>query len=277
MSPVPPGLEDAFQSLLEVVQYPLEHSEAFAHLNIEAPKGVLLYGPPGVGKTHLVRAISDHCSAHLTVIQGPEILGPYLGDSERRLRERFLEATKETQTRPSILFIDEIDSLAPSRNSDVSSARLVAQLLTLMDGLVKNAGRRLVVIGATNRPNALDAALRRPGRFDREISIDVPDQQARSRMLVHFLSSMPHCVDIEQLANATTGYVAADLAALCRESALLAINRRSRCQYSESKSLSSYATKPKLEMSDFVAAMRVTVASTRRGLSVDVAETRWTD
>ncbi|KAJ2814896.1 hypothetical protein GGI24_006231, partial [Coemansia furcata] len=178
-----PGLEDAFQSLLEVVEYPLVHSQAFAHLNVDAPKGVLLYGPPGVGKTRLVRAISDHCQAKLTVIQGPEIIGPYLGDSERRLRERF--ASAQGKEGPSILFIDEIDSLAPSRQSSSGggggNARLVAQLLTLMDGLQSRG--RLVVIGATNRPNALDSALRRPGRFDREISIDVPDQMARARIL----------------------------------------------------------------------------------------------
>ncbi|KAJ2069474.1 hypothetical protein GGH13_004512 [Coemansia sp. S155-1] len=252
----PPGLEDAFQSLLEVVQYPLVHSMAFAHMNVEAPKGVLLYGPPGVGKTHLVRAISTHCNAKLTVIQGPEILGPYLGDSERRLREKFASAQSEEGA--SILFIDEIDSLAPSRTGTGSNTRLVAQLLTLMDGL-KTRGR-LVVIGATNRPNALDSALRRPGRFDREISIDVPDQQARSRILQHYLQRMPGTVDIEQLASATIGYVGADLSALCREAALLAISRRSP-----------------LTMADFAIAMRTMTASTRRGLGVDVAETKWSD
>ncbi|KAJ2892032.1 hypothetical protein IWW38_003378, partial [Coemansia aciculifera] len=169
-----PGLEDAFQSLLEVVEYPLKHHAAFTHLNVEAPKGVLLYGPPGVGKTQLVLAISKHCGARLTAIQGPSLHGGYLGDSERRLRTKFQEALNSDDDndsgRPGILFIDEIDSLAPSRNT-TNSGRLVAQLLTLMDGMDKR-GKRLVVVGATNRPNALDAALRRPGRFDREISID---------------------------------------------------------------------------------------------------------
>ncbi|KAJ2054393.1 hypothetical protein H4S04_000014 [Coemansia sp. S16] len=184
------------------------------------------------------------------------ILGPYLGDSERRLREKFASAQSEEGA--SILFIDEIDSLAPSRTGTGSNTRLVAQLLTLMDGL-KTRGR-LVVIGATNRPNALDSALRRPGRFDREISIDVPDQQARSRILQHYLQRMPGTVDIEQLASATIGYVGADLSALCREAALLAISRRSH-----------------LTMADFAIAMRTMTASTRRGLGVDVAETKWSD
>ncbi|KAJ2825892.1 hypothetical protein FBU31_003586 [Coemansia sp. 'formosensis'] len=252
-----PGLEDAFQSLLEVVEYPLVHSQAFAHLNVDAPKGVLLYGPPGVGKTRLVRAISDHCKAKLTVIQGPEIIGPYLGDSERRLRERF--ASAQGKEGPSILFIDEIDSLAPSRQSSSGggNARVVAQLLTLMDGLQSRG--RLVVIGATNRPNALDSALRRPGRFDREISIDVPDQMARARIL-RYLLRMPHTVDFDQLAAATVGYVGADLEALCREAGLLAVGRRGPAT-----------------MGDFSVAMRTTTASTRRGLGVDMPTTRWAD
>ncbi|KAJ2488373.1 hypothetical protein IWW37_004873 [Coemansia sp. RSA 2050] len=223
-------------------------------MNVEAPKGVLLYGPPGVGKTQLVKVISEHCHAKLTVIQGPSILGPYLGDSELRLRERF--ASAYSADGPSILFIDEIDSLAPTRTSG-GNPRLVAQLLTLMDGL--HGRGRLIVIGATNRPNALDPALRRPGRFDREISIDVPDQRDRSRILQYYLSRMPCALDVDQLAASTVGYVGADLAALCREAALLAVGKGT------------------VTMAEFSMAMRSMTASTRRGLGVDVADTKWED
>ncbi|KAJ1941824.1 hypothetical protein FBU59_003385 [Linderina macrospora] len=264
-----PGLEDAYRSLLEVVSYPIQHSEKFKHLNIDAPKGVLLYGPPGVGKTHLVRSITDRTNAMLTTIHGPEILGPYLGDSERRLREKFAQALRTLQAnRPAIVFIDEIDSIAPHRQQTAGGmeSRVVAQLLTLMDGL-KGRGR-VVVIGATNRPNSLDPALRRPGRFDREISIDVPNQIARAKILQYYLRKMPtHNIDIADLAESTNGYVGADLSALCREAAMQAINAR----------LSDSNRNGLVTQNDFMQAMRHVVPSITRGVGIDVAETTWTD
>ncbi|KAJ1956548.1 hypothetical protein EC988_001289 [Linderina pennispora] len=258
-----PGLEDAYRSLLEVVSYPILHSDKFKHLNIEPPKGVLLYGPPGVGKTHLVRSIATSTNATLTTIHGPEILTPFLGDSERLLREKFSTALHTQQNgRPAIVFIDEIDSIAPHRQQNAGmEARMVAQLLTLMDGL-KGRGR-LVVIGATNRPNALDPALRRPGRFDREISIDVPNQIARAKILHHYLQAMPiENIDIAGLAESTNGYVGADLSALCREAAMQAIRTKG---------------KGKVTQRDFAMAMRHVQPSTTRGVGIDVAETTWTD
>ncbi|KAJ1822056.1 hypothetical protein LPJ56_001006 [Coemansia sp. RSA 2599] len=258
-----PGLESAFQSLLEVVQYPITHRDKFKRLNIEPPKGVLLYGPPGVGKTHMVRELCKTTSASLTVIQGPEILGPYLGESEKQLREKFSEAQEmaNDDSRASVLFIDEIDSIAINRQeSGEQGARLVAQLLTLMDGL---RGRgRLVVVGATNRPDSLDPALRRPGRFDREISIDVPDQSAREKILRHCTRRMPldRSVDFQVLAESTNGYVGADISSLCVEAATRAVDRRGP-----------------VGMGDFVDAMGRMVASTKRGLGIDVAKTRWED
>ncbi|KAI8320519.1 AAA-domain-containing protein [Martensiomyces pterosporus] len=281
-SPGLPGLEEAFQSLLEVVSYPLQHSDKFARLNIEAPKGVLLYGPPGVGKTHLVRAVTSRTNASLTVVQGPEILGPYLGDSERRLREKFAEAERaflsadgSTGERPAILFIDEIDSIAPNRQQAANSgggqfeARIVAQLLTLMDGL-KSRGR-LVVIGATNLPNSLDPALRRPGRFDREISIDVPNQVARAKILRYYTQKMPtHSdLDIDDVAESTNGYVGADLAALCREAATHAITTQL-----EGKRTAGTVG---VSRADFTEAMKKVVPSIKRGLGIDIAETKWDD
>ncbi|KAJ2237770.1 hypothetical protein H4R99_000701 [Coemansia sp. RSA 1722] len=257
-----PGLETAFQSLLEVVQYPITHRAKFKRLNIDPPKGVLLYGPPGVGKTHLVREICKATKAHLTLIQGPEILGPYLGESESQLREKFREAQdKSNDDRASVLFIDEIDSIAINRmESNDQGARLVAQLLTLMDGLESRG--RLVVVGATNRPNSLDPALRRPGRFDREISIDVPGQISREKILRYCTRKMPldGSVDFDALAESTNGYVGADLSSLCVEAATRAVGN-----------------KRPVSMDDFIYAMGHMVASTRRGLGIDVATTKWED
>ncbi|KAJ2355809.1 hypothetical protein GGF43_002463 [Coemansia sp. RSA 2618] len=272
-----PGLGDVYQQLLEVVQYPIQHLDAFTHLNIEAPKGVLLYGPPGVGKTRLVSMIAKTTDAALTVVQGPEIIGPYLGESEERLRNKFDEAqakSLERASRASILFIDEIDSIAPKRQQGAqtssASARLVAQLLTLMDGL-KSRGR-LVVIGATNLPNVLDPALRRPGRFDREIRIDVPNQIQRRDILAYYTRRMTleKSIDLDTLAEWTNGYVGADISALCREAATHAITSR----LSSKAPAKAPAT---ITRDDFKAAMARVVPSTKRGLGIDIAKTKWTD
>ncbi|KAJ2852400.1 hypothetical protein IWW36_000287 [Coemansia brasiliensis] len=268
-----PGLEDVYQQLVEVVQYPIVHVEAFRHLNIEAPKGVLLYGPPGVGKTRLVSTIASATNAALTTVQGPEIIGPYLGESEERLRAKFVEAREKllkADVKASILFIDEIDSIAPKRQqgtqTNQASARLVAQLLTLMDGLESRG--RLVVIGATNMPNVLDPALRRPGRFDREIHIDVPNQIQRRKILAFYTRKMTtNMLDLDILAEQTNGFVGADIAALCREAASNAISNR----------LLSKQSKAAVDYNDFKAAMKKVVPSTKRGLGIDVAQTQWSD
>ncbi|KAJ2449574.1 hypothetical protein EV183_004818 [Coemansia sp. RSA 2336] len=268
-----PGLEDVYQQLVEVVQYPLVHAKAFRHLNIEAPKGVLLYGPPGVGKTRLVSTIASATNAALTTVQGPEIIGPYLGESEERLRRKFMEAREKLLKdgiEASILFIDEIDSIAPKRQQGAqgnqASARLVAQLLTLMDGLESRG--RVVVIGATNMPNVLDAALRRPGRFDREIHIDVPNQIQRRKIFEFYTRKMASMLDLDMLAEQTNGFVGADIAALCREAASNAINRRL---------LTRQPKTAVVDHGDFKVAMKKVVPSTKRGLGIDVAQTRWTD
>ncbi len=191
---------------------------------MEPPKGVLLHGPPGTGKTRLAQAVANESDAEFFTINGPEIMGSGYGESEKRLREVFEEATRAA---PAIIFIDEIDSIAPKRTQVPGEAekRLVAQLLTLMDGLEKRAN--LVVIAATNRPDAIDEALRRPGRFDREIVIGVPDQRGRREILAIHTRGMPleSEVDLDELARVTHGFVGADIAALAREAAIEAVRR----------------------------------------------------
>ncbi|WP_456450053.1 AAA family ATPase, partial [Palaeococcus sp. (in: euryarchaeotes)] len=182
------GLKDAIQKIREMVELPLKHPELFERLGIEPPKGVLLYGPPGTGKTLLAKAVANEANAHFIAINGPEIMSKFYGESEERLREIFKEAQENS---PSIIFIDEIDAIAPKREEVTGEVekRVVSQLLTLMDGL-KSRGK-VIVIGATNRPDALDPALRRPGRFDREIEIGVPDRQGRKEILQIHTRGMP--------------------------------------------------------------------------------------
>src|SRR5881296_1309738 len=218
------GLRNEVQKVREMIELPLRHPEIFERIGIEAPKGVLLYGPPGTGKTLLAKAVASETNANFYSIGGPEIMSKFHGESEERLREVFREAE---QNAPSIIFIDEIDSIAPKReevSGDVEK-RVVSQLLTLMDGL-KSRGK-LVVIGATNRPNALDPALRRPGRFDREIEIGVPDRDGRLEILQIHTRGMPLSkdVDLKELAGLTHGYVGADLAALSKEAAMRSLRR----------------------------------------------------
>jgi len=218
------GMEDTIRALREMVELPLRYPELFTRLGVDPPKGVLLHGPPGTGKTRLAQAVANESDAEFFIINGPEIMGSGYGESEKRLREVFEEATRAS---PAIVFIDEIDSIAPKRTQVPGEAekRLVAQLLTLMDGLEARAN--LVVIAATNRPDAIDEALRRPGRFDREIVIGVPDTGGRREILAIHTRGMPleDAVDLTELARVTHGFVGADLAALAREAAIDAVRR----------------------------------------------------
>jgi transitional endoplasmic reticulum ATPase len=216
------GLTDEVGKVREMIELPLRHPELFEKLGVDAPKGVLLHGPPGTGKTLLAKAVASETSANFLTIGGPEIMSKFYGESEERLREIFKEAAENA---PSIIFIDEIDSIAPKRDevTGETERRVVAQLLAVMDGL---EGRgKVIVIGATNRPNALDPALRRPGRFDREIEIGIPGREGRLEILYIHTRGMPLAddVDLERLAGMTHGYVGADLAALVREGAMRAL------------------------------------------------------
>jgi transitional endoplasmic reticulum ATPase len=218
------GMGDTIKALREMVELPLRYPELFTRLGVDPPKGVLLHGPPGTGKTRLAQAVANESDAEFFTINGPEIMGSGYGESEKRLREVFEEAARSA---PAIIFIDEIDSIAPKRTQVPGEAekRLVAQMLTLMDGLEARAN--IVVIAATNRPDAIDEALRRPGRFDREIVVGVPDQTGRREILAIHTRGMPleEGVNLNELARMTHGFVGADLAALAREAAIDAVRR----------------------------------------------------
>jgi len=218
------GLTDEIKKVREMIELPLRHPEIFEKLGIEAPKGVLLYGPPGTGKTLLAKAVANESNAHFISISGPEIMSKFYGESEARLREIFKEAKEKS---PSIIFIDEIDSIAPKREEVTGEVerRVVSQLLSLMDGL--EARGKVIVISATNRPNAIDPALRRPGRFDREIEIKVPDKKGRKDILMIHTRNMPLSddVNLEKIASISHGYVGADLEYLCKEAAMKCLRR----------------------------------------------------
>ena len=218
------GIKDEIQKVREMIELPLRHPEIFEKLGVEAPKGVLLYGPPGTGKTLLAKAVATESNAHFIPIGGPEIMSKFYGESEARLREIFKEAKEKA---PTIIFIDEIDSIAPKREEVTGEVerRVVSQLLSLMDGL--EARGKVIVIAATNRPNALDPALRRPGRFDREIEIKVPDKKGRYEILQIHTRHMPllQDVDLEKLASVSHGFVGADLEYLCKEAAMKTLRR----------------------------------------------------
>ena len=218
------GLTDEIKKVREMIELPLRHPEIFEKLGIEAPKGVLLYGPPGTGKTLLAKAVANESNAHFISISGPEIMSKFYGESEARLREIFKEAKEKS---PSIIFIDEIDSIAPKREEVTGEVerRVVSQLLSLMDGL--EARGKVIVIAATNRPNAIDPALRRPGRFDREIEIKVPDKKGRKDILMIHTRNMPLSddVNLDKIASISHGYVGADLEYLCKEGAMKCLRR----------------------------------------------------
>jgi transitional endoplasmic reticulum ATPase len=272
-------LEDAKQKIRELVELPLRHPELFKHLGIEPPKGILLIGPPGTGKTLLAKAVANEANAYFVAINGPEIMSKYYGESEARLREIFEEAKKNA---PAIIFIDEIDAIAPKREEVTGEVekRVVAQLLTLMDGLQERG--QVVVIGATNRPDAVDPALRRPGRFDREIWINPPDFKGRYEILLIHTRNMPLApdVDLRKLAEATHGFSGADLAALAREAAMSALRRAIQSgliDLNQSSIPPEAFEKIKVTMADFINALREIIPSALREIHIEVPRVRWED
>jgi len=271
------GLKEAIQKIREMVELPLRHPELFQRLGIEPPKGVLLYGPPGCGKTLLAKAVANESEANFFSINGPEIMSKFYGESEARLREIFQKAQESA---PSIIFIDEIDAIAPKREEVTGEVerRVVAQLLALMDGLESRGN--VIVIGATNRVNALDPALRRPGRFDREIEIGIPDKNGRYEILQIHTRGMPLAedVDLNKLAEITHGYTGADIAALCREAAMKALRR-----YLPKINLEEPTIPPEVleemvvNMNDFMQAYREITPTAMREVEVEVPTVHWED
>ncbi|OQW47326.1 MAG: AAA family ATPase [Proteobacteria bacterium SG_bin6] len=271
------GMASTIDQLREMVELPLRYPELFQRLGVDPPKGVLLHGPPGTGKTRLARAVANESDANFFLINGPEIMGSGYGESEKRLREVFEQATKNA---PAIVFIDEIDSIAPKRGQVTGEAekRLVAQLLTLMDGLEARAN--LVVIAATNRPEAIDEALRRPGRFDREIVVGVPDERGRREILGIHTRGMPlaEAVDLEELARTTYGFVGADLAALTREAAIEAVRRiMPRLNLGETTIPPEVLDTLAVTREDFLGALKRVQPSAMREVMVQAPQVRWDD
>ncbi len=271
------GMRDTIDALREMVELPLRHPELFQRLGVDPPKGVLLHGPPGTGKTLLARAVANESAAKFFSIAGPEIMGSAYGESERRLREIFEQAA---QSAPSIIFIDEIDSIAPKRGQVTGEAekRLVAQLLTLLDGMEPR--QNTVVIAATNRPEAIDEALRRPGRFDREIIIGVPDQPGRREILGIHTRGMPLAQDVnlDDLARRTYGFVGADLAALCREAALEAVRRiMPKLNLAEDVIPTEILDALSVELRDFENALKRVQPSAMREVMVEAPTVGWED
>jgi len=271
------GLDKEISKVREMIELPLKHPELFERLGVEAPKGVLLHGPPGTGKTLLAKAVANETNANFYHIGGPEIMSKFYGESEERLREIFKEAEENA---PSIIFIDEIDSIAPKReevSGDVEK-RIVSQLLTIMDGLESRG--QLVVIGATNRPNAIDPALRRPGRFDREIEIGLPDRNGRLQILQIHTRGMPLAddVNLEDIAARTHGFVGADLEALAKESAMGALRRvLPEINLDEESIPAEILDKITVTMEDFENSLREIHPSTMREVIVESPNVKWED
>jgi transitional endoplasmic reticulum ATPase len=271
------GLGDTIEQVREMIELPLKHPELFQRLGIDPPKGVLLHGPPGTGKTLLARAVANEADAQFFHIAGPEIMGRHYGESEQRLREIFQEAQ---QNAPSIVFIDEIDSIAPKREEVTGEVerRIVAQLLTLMDGLEPR--QNVVVIGATNRVNAIDEALRRPGRFDREIIIGVPDTAGRRDVLAIHTRGMPLAEDVnlDELARITYGYVGADISALAREAAIDALRRNLPNIDLDKKEIPAEVLENlTVTRHDFLNAQRRVQPSAMREIMIQVPNVTWDD
>lgn len=271
------GLKKEVQKIREMVELPMRHPELFEKLGIEAPKGVLLYGPPGTGKTLLAKAVAGETNSHFTAISGPEIMGKYYGESEERLREIFKQAEENT---PSIIFIDEIDSIAPKRDEVTGEVekRIVSQLLTLMDGM-KSRGK-VVVIAATNRPDSIDPALRRPGRFDREIEIGIPDEEGRLEILQIHTRGMPldDKVNLKQFSKVTHGFVGADLESLAKEAAMRSLRRiLPDIDLDQEKISAEILQKIKITDEDFKEALKEVRPSALREVLVQIPNVTWDD
>jgi transitional endoplasmic reticulum ATPase len=271
------GLGDAVARVREMIELPLRHPELFKRLGVEAPKGVLLHGPPGTGKTLLAKAVANETNSNFFTIGGPEIMSKYHGESEERLRNVFQEAEKNA---PSIIFIDEIDSIAPKREEVTGEVerRIVAQLLSVMDGM-KSRGK-VVVIAATNRVDSIDPALRRPGRFDREIEIGVPNRDGRLEVLEIHTRGMPldKDVDLQRLADISHGFVGADLQALAKEAAMRALRRVLPEINLSGESVSvDILRKIIVRMQDFMDVIKETEPSAMREVFVEVPDIKWED
>lgn len=271
------GLREEIKKVREMIELPLRHPEIFEKLGIEAPKGVLLHGPPGTGKTLLAKAVANESNSHFISISGPEIMSKFYGESEARLREIFKEAKEKA---PSIMFVDEIDSIAPKREEVTGEVerRVVSQLLSLMDGL--EARGKVIVMAATNRPNAIDQALRRPGRFDREIEIKVPDKRGRLEVLQIHTHHMPLDTDVDQdkIAAITHGFVGADLEYLCKEAAMKCLRRLlPELNLEDEKLAPDVLNKLIITMNDFENALKDVMPSAMREVYLEPPDVQWSD
>ncbi|MDC0153433.1 CDC48 family AAA ATPase [Nitrosopumilus sp.] len=271
------GLKNEVQKIREMVELPMRHPELFDKIGVEAPKGVLLYGPPGTGKTLLAKAVAGETNAHFISLSGPEIMGKHYGESEERIREIFAQAEENS---PSIIFIDEIDSIAAKRDevSGELEKRIVSQLLTLMDGM-KSRGK-VVVIAATNRPDSIDPALRRPGRFDREIEIGIPDNEGRFDILSIHTRGMPinEKVNLKEISKTTHGFVGADLEVLSKEAAMRSLRRiLPEIDLDEDKISSEILQKIEITSDDFREALKEVRPSALREVQVQIPDVNWDD
>lgn len=268
------GMGGLVTKIREIVELPLKHPEVFAQLGIEPPKGVLMHGPPGCGKTLLAKAVANETHAHFISINGPEIVGKFAGEAEEKLRRIFANAEKNA---PAIVFVDEIDAIASKRDDLYGiEGRIVAQLLTIMDGL-KDRGQ-VIVLAATNRPDVIDAALRRPGRFDREISIGVPDRKGRKEILQIHVKGLPiRNVDLDKIADLTPGFTGADLTGLVKEASLLAIRRLLPKIDLDDEIPPEVLSKIRVTMADFIDALRDVEPSALREVLVEIPKIKWVD